>query len=183
MNFKDLSLDKTWTLFIDRDGVINLRPMGDYVKHWSDFEFLPEAPDALAQLSAIFGRIILVTNQQGIGKGLMTTEDMETIHNNMIIEIEKAGGRIDAVYFCPDMENKPENCRKPGKMMALKAKDDFPEIDFSKSIMAGDTENDMLFGKNAGMKSVLINTNGIKAGNNLADFVFPDLLSFARSLT
>lgn len=183
MDVKDLLLDKTWTLFIDRDGVINRRPLSDYVVRWDEFEFLPGVLGAMAMLSGFFGKIIMVTNQQGVGKGLMTAEDLEIIHTRMVSEIENAGGRIDAVYFCPDMENKPVNCRKPGINMALKAKADFPEIDFSKSLMAGDTENDILFGKNAGMKTVLINTNSIKAGNNLADFVFPHLLSFAQNLT
>ena len=179
---KEFSPDKTWTLFLDRDGVINRRPPGDYVKQWSEFMFLPGVPGALAQLSKIFGRIIIVTNQQGIGKGLMTYEDLQTIHRRMVNEIEKAGGRIDAIYYCPDLEEKPDNCRKPAKTMAVKAKNDFHDIDFTKSIMAGDTENDMLFGKNAGMTTVLINTNGMEDPGRLADFVFPDLPAFARTL-
>jgi len=182
MNLNDLSPDKTWTLFLDRDGVINHRPLDDYVKQWTDFEFLPGVLEALSVFSEIFGKIIIVTNQQGIGKGLMTMEDLERIHKKMISEIEKAGGRIDAVYFCPDLEGEPDNCRKPGTIMAGRAKKDFPEIDFSRSIMAGDTENDLLFGKNAGMKTVLINTNNIIANSGLADFVFAGLYQFAQSL-
>jgi len=182
MNINKLQIDKTWTLFLDRDGVINRRPMGDYVKKWADFEFLPDVTEALAQLSEIFGRIIVVTNQQGIGKGLMTAGDLENIHKKMVKEIVNTGGRIDAVYFCPDLEDKPDNCRKPGTVMAERAKKDFPEIDFSKSMMAGDTENDLLFGRNAGMKTVLINTNQIDADNVPADFVFDDLLGFAKSV-
>ncbi|HDO26857.1 MAG TPA: HAD-IIIA family hydrolase [Bacteroidetes bacterium] len=182
MNFKNLLLDKTWTLFLDRDGVINRRPVNDYVTQWDEFEFLPGVVRALSIFSSLFGKIIMVTNQQGIGKNLMTTEDLEIIHTKLLSKIKKAGGRMDAVYFCPDLENKPANCRKPGISMALKAKADFPEIDFNKSIMAGDTENDILFGKNAGMKTVLINTNGISVNENFADAVFPDLISFAESL-
>ena len=178
---KGFSPDKTWTLFIDRDGVINRRPAGDYVKQWDEFEFLPGVPEAMARLSDIFGRIIVVTNQQGIGKGLMTAEDLEEIHRMMVDEIEKKGGRIDVIYYCPDLEDDPDNCRKPGTVMAERAKTDFPDIDFSKSIMAGDTENDMLFGKNAGMMSVLINTNDIPQDEIFADAVFPDLISFARN--
>ncbi|NOX86952.1 MAG: HAD family hydrolase [Chlorobi bacterium] len=178
---KELSPDKSWTLFIDRDGVINRRPVGDYVKKWDEFEFLPGVPEALAQLSGIFGRIIVVTNQQGIGKGLMTSGDLEEIHRKMVDKIGKAGGRIDAIYFCPDLEGEAENCRKPGTGMAERAKADFPEIDFSRSIMAGDTENDMLFGKNAGMITVLINTNDIPVNEIPSDAVFPNLISFAGS--
>ena len=180
MDINKLQTDKTWTLFLDRDGVINRRPVNDYVKRWDEFEFLPGVTGAVVRLSEIFGRIIIITNQQGIGKGLMTAGELENIHRKMVSEIENAGGRIDAVYFCPDLEAQPDNCRKPGTVMAERAKRDFPEIDFSKSVMAGDTENDMLFGKNAGMKTVLINTNHIEVDQGLADFVFDDLNEFAQ---
>jgi histidinol-phosphate phosphatase family protein len=148
------SIDKTWTLFLDRDGVINDRIIDGYVTQPEGFHFIPGVLEALATLSKLFGKVILVTNQQGIGKGLMTTDQLNAIHHHMVKEIEQSGGRLDAVYFCPDLKSKPENCRKPGITMALQAKADFPEIDFSKSVMVGDSESDMEFGENAGMISV-----------------------------
>ena len=95
-----------------------------------------------------------MTNQQGIGKGLMTTEQLHTIHQSMLDKIREQGGRVDAVYFCPDLKSKPDNCRKPGIFMALQAQADFPEIDFSKSIMVGDSFSDMEFGRRTGMFTV-----------------------------
>lgn len=170
------------TLFLDRDGVINHRPPADYVKSWEDFKFLPGVLSALHILSDSFDKIFIVTNQQGIGKNLMKTQDLDSIHSKMLEEIENHGGRIDRIYFCPDLADKADNCRKPGIKMAEQAQKDFPEIDFSKSIMAGDTESDMLFGKSAGMKTILIqNTNEI-INKKLIDFEFNSLIDFANSL-
>lgn len=73
-------IDHTWTLFLDRDGVINERLMGAYVRSIDEFKFLQEIPETIAQLSTIFGRVIVVTNQQGIGKGLMTERNLEEVH-------------------------------------------------------------------------------------------------------
>jgi len=182
LTLMNLSIDKSWTLFIDRDGVINRRPGAHYVSSWEKFEFLPGVRKAMALFSNMFGRIVIVTNQQGVGKKMMSVGSLRRIHSAMLREIEKAGGKVDAVYFCPDLEEKQDNCRKPDRFMADKAKNDFPDIDFNKSIMAGDTENDMLFGKNVGMTTVLINTNHFSSPDEMADIVFEDLISFASSL-
>jgi histidinol-phosphate phosphatase family protein len=176
-------IDKSWTLFLDRDGVINRRPVDDYVKNWDEFEFLPGVLEAIKNLSGIFRKIIVVTNQQGIGKGLMTVEGLADIHQKMVLEIEKYGGRVDAVYFCPNLKGADENCRKPGIAMAELAKRDFPEIDFEKSIMAGDMESDMAFGRNAGMKTVFVNTNKIIFPENLVDSEYENLLIFSQLIS
>ncbi len=148
-------IDSNWTLFLDRDGVINKRIFGGYIKNWQEFEFLQGVPEAMAMFSKLFKRIIVVTNQQGVGKGIMLKTTVEEIHNQLIGSVNQAGGRIDAIYYCPELANAKGNCRKPGTIMAEMAKSDFPEIDFSKSLMVGDTASDILFGKNAGMKTVL----------------------------
>jgi len=171
------SIDKTWTLFLDRDGVINERIWGGYVTEPDGFHFIPGVLEALSLLSNRFGKIILVTNQQGIGKGQMTEDHLGAIHKHMVEEVESQGGRIDAVYFCPDLKSKSDNCRKPGIKMALQAKADFPEIDFSKSIMVGDSDSDVEFGKNAGMFTVY---TGKETNNIEADLIVKDLLSFTQ---
>lgn len=176
-------IDKSWTLFLDRDGVINRRPVDDYVKNWNEFEFLPGVLTALKFLSEFFGKIIVVTNQQGIAKGAMTIENLELVHRKMIEEVEKNGGRIDAVYFCPNLKNSENNCRKPRTAMAETAKKDFPEIDFEKSIMAGDMESDMVFGKNAGMKTVYINSNNIELSSELCDVEYENLLNLSHMVS
>ena len=176
-------IDKSWTLFLDRDGVINKRLPGDYVKRVEDFEFLPGTIEALAGLAAIFGKIIVVTNQQGIGKGLMQEADLQNIHDFLKHTIMIAGGRIDAIYHCPDLAEKPNSCRKPSTEMADKAKIDFPSINFKKSVMIGDSLSDMQFGKNCGMHNVLI--DGKKEENiheKLYNYYAESLLEFYKKL-
>lgn len=149
-------IDKSWTLFLDRDGVINVRFPGDYVKRVDEFEFLPGAVDAIARLSKLFGRIIVVTNQQGIARGIYSHEDLGAIHSHMQSEVEKAGGKIEQVYYAHQAAAEQSPMRKPGTGMGLQAQKDFPAIDFSKSIMVGDTQSDMEFGKALGMKLIFV---------------------------
>jgi histidinol-phosphate phosphatase family protein len=150
------TMDASWTLFLDRDGVINHRIMGDYVKRPDEFVFLPGVKEAISKFSRIFGKIVVVTNQQGIGKGLMTPADLASIHQKMEIEVSKAGGRIDKIYHCPGLAAHQPLCRKPLPGMAMDAFSDFPEIDLSKSIMVGDSLSDIEFGRRLGMFTVKI---------------------------
>ncbi|MBN3034133.1 MAG: HAD-IIIA family hydrolase [Bacteroidales bacterium] len=178
-----LHFDHSWTLFLDRDGVINRRFPGGYVTRWESFEFLPGVLDAIAGLAGLFRHIVVVTNQQGVGKGVMTHAEMERIHYLMCHEIESRGGRIDRVYFAPQLDSEGSPFRKPGPGMALKAREDFPDIDFSKSVMVGDTAIDILFGKQLGMFTVLIadQVKGYK-GEQLPDMAFGSLLEFQKHL-
>jgi D-glycero-D-manno-heptose 1,7-bisphosphate phosphatase len=146
---------KKWSLFLDRDGVINEEVHNDYVHHWHDFKFYPGSLTALEKLSKFFNPIVVVTNQRGVGKGLTKLDSLLNIHHNMQSEVLEQGGRIDEVYFCPDVDTDSPN-RKPNIGMGLKAKTDFPEIDFNHAIMVGNTLSDMMFGKNLGMFTVFI---------------------------
>ncbi|MCA0430588.1 MAG: HAD-IIIA family hydrolase [Bacteroidetes bacterium] len=180
MNLKTLNINTSWTLFLDRDGVINKKLENDYVKHWIEFEFNDKVTDALKLLAPLFNKIVVVTNQQGIGKGIYKHEDLELIHKNMLYEINYLGGRIDKVYYSPYLEKEQHPTRKPGIGMALQAKNDFSEIEFNKSIMVGDSISDMQFGKNAGMQTVFIDATPIN--NPLIDFQFNSLFEFANAL-
>lgn len=183
MSLKNYHINKDWTLFLDRDGVINQQLLDDYVKKWSEFKFKDNVLFSLKKLSALFGRIIIVTNQQGVGKGIMTVDELEIVHKKMKEEIEKAGGRIDRIYFCPKLEKENSEMRKPNQGMALQAKSDFPEIDFKRSIMVGDSISDMQFGKNAGMKTVLITVkNKIYDKSELIDFRYDGIKAFVDAL-
>jgi D-glycero-D-manno-heptose 1,7-bisphosphate phosphatase len=144
------------TLFLDRDGIINIHLKNDYVKNWEEFEFLPGVLEAFALLSQEFQKILIVTNQRGVGKGLMTENNLKCIHQKMISEIEKYGGRIDKIYYCTDVNSENIN-RKPNSGMAFQAKKDFPDIEFTRSVMVGDSLSDLEFGKRLGMKTILIN--------------------------
>ncbi len=178
MDWKNV-INEDWTLFLDRDGVINVRIIDGYVTKTEEFEFIPGVIDALKIFKNRFKRIIVATNQQGVGKGLMKNEDVETVHNYMIQEVRNNGGNIDKVYFCPQLKSVPDNFRKPSPKMAFFAKNDFPEIDLSKSIMIGDMNSDIEFGKNAGMKTIFIGDNELKTN---PDDRFETLYDFAKTL-
>ena len=172
-------IDKSWTLFLDRDGVINVRLIDDYVKNINEFEFLPGVIEAFKIFAEKFGPIIIVTNQQGVGKGLMTLQDVDNVHDFMKKEIDNQKGRIDAIYVCPQLKSDPNNFRKPSPRMAYMAQHDFPEIDFEKSVMIGDSNSDIEFGKNAGMYTILIGDEPVKCK---PDSNFESLMRFANIL-
>lgn len=159
------ALNRPITLFLDRDGVINRRLPGAYVTSPSEFVLLRGVTEALKVFDQYFKRIIVVTNQQGIGKGLMTEEDLRIVHGFMYREIVAAGGRIDAVYHCPDLADSNSPCRKPATGMARQARKDYPEIEFPNSIMIGDSLSDMEFGTALGMYNVLV------AGNEETEYL------------
>jgi len=118
-----LRIGKDWTLFLDRDGVINKKRERDYVRNWSQFEFLPGVFEALKNFTKIFGKVIIVTNQRGIERRLMTEEDLQDIHSKMVEEFLKYNIPIHGIYYCPhDYEKEECNSRKPKIEMALQAK-------------------------------------------------------------
>lgn len=176
-------IDHSWTLFIDRDGVINHEKNEDYILNWEEFRFYDTTQKAMQILSGIFGVIVMVTNQRGVGKQLMSESDLHHIHNNMLQAVTAAGGRIDKIYYCTSMDNNHAE-RKPNAGMAHRAKIDFPGIDFSKSLIVGNKLSDMGFGRNAGMGTVYVDTTNPETPqpHPLIDFRFPDLYSFALAV-
>lgn len=180
----DLVSGEKWTLFLDRDGVINRRLPADYVKSPSQFEFLPGVLDAFRIFNQVFQRIFIVTNQQGVGRGVMTTADLDNVHSAMLNAISRAGGRVDQIYYSTDLNHTGSFTRKPAVGMGLKARKDFPEIRFRNCFMAGDTFSDMLFGRRLDMVNILVTEDPmeIRVCSELPDFVFPDLISFANEL-
>lgn len=184
MHMLDLTtIDKEWTLFLDRDGVINHDKHNDYIKTWDEFRFYDSTLEAVSILSKHFARIVVVTNQKGVGRKLMTESDLDNIHTNMVNLIEKSGGRIDGIYYCADLED-DSPYRKPNPGMALKAKNDFPEINFSKSLVVGNRISDMGFGRNAGIHTVFVATTHPETPfpDPLIDLRFDNLLAFAQAV-
>lgn len=177
-------INKDWTLFLDRDGVINHDKEGDYIRNLGEFRFYDTTLEALQKLNGSFARIIIVTNQKGVGRGLMTLDDLNGIHTHMLQEVETRGGHIDRVYFCSDLSDDSIN-RKPNPGMAFQAKTDFPEINFSRSIIVGNRISDMGFGRNAGMHTVFLATTHPETAfpDPAIDLRFDDLLGFANAVT
>ena len=176
-------IDNTWTLFLDRDGVINHEKHKDYIHNWEEFNFYDGVKEAIAIFAKKFSRIIVVTNQKGVGKGVTRVEDLQLIHKNMIAEMEAAGGRIDAVYFCTDLEETSPN-RKPNPGMGLQALKDFPGIEVHKAIMVGNTLSDMQFGRNLGIQTIFLPTTRpeVDLWDEHIDAVYDSLIDFANAL-
>ena len=107
----------------------------------------------------LFNYIIIITNQQGIGKGIMNEEDLLLLHTEMINNIESLGGYIDNIYFCPHLESSNCDCRKPNPGMFIQAKKDYPDIIFSESYMIGDSDSDILAAQSFGIKAIKVNDN------------------------
>jgi histidinol-phosphate phosphatase family protein len=181
---RNFEANSNWSLFLDRDGVINTRLVDEYVTKPSEFEFIEDVPECIAFFTKVFARIVVVTNQQGVGKGLMTIQDLELIHSQMLDSIKNAGGKIDKIYYCPELKEKNSFYRKPSVGMALLAKKDFPEIEFQKSIMVGDSISDMVFGRRLKMVTVFIGTDVqlIRENYRIIDYSFGSLKRFSDFL-
>lgn len=176
------NIDSSWTLFIDRDGVVNDEKHDDYIHTWDEFKFYEGVKEAFEIFNKKFGVIVMITNQRGVAKGLTKIEDLQLIHKNMLQEIEMANGRIDRIYYCTDMES--EN-RKPNPGMGLQAIKDFPTIDLLKSVMIGNTLSDMKFGRNLGVAITIFlptTRKDIPLDHEDIDLVFNDLISVAKAL-
>jgi histidinol-phosphate phosphatase family protein len=181
-NFSLKNTNPSWTLFIDRDGVVNDEKHLDYIHTWDEFQFYKGVKEAFKIFNKKFGTIVIVTNQRGVAKGLTKIDDLHLIHKNMLKEIKDAGGRIDKIYVCTEMES-PN--RKPNPGMGLQALKDFPGIDLSKSIMIGNTLSDMKFGRNLGVAiNIFLPTTrkDVPHDHEDIDLVFEDLISVAKAL-
>lgn len=150
-------INNEWTLFLDRDGVINKKRENDYVKSIQEFEFLPGVIETINELTTLFNKLIIVTNQQCIGKKIISENELTQIHDYMLEELNKDKPCISKVYYAPNLAQENSPLRKPNTGMADLAKIDFHSIDFSKSIMVGDSISDMQFGKHKGMITIGIN--------------------------
>lgn len=179
MNLKNFNINNYSSLFLDRDGVINRRVVNDYVRDWNQFELLPGVLEAMSLFSAWFNHIIIVSNQQGVEKGLMSKKDVNKIHQMMKEEIVSCGGRVDGAYVATELASLQPLRRKPGIGMIMEALFDFPGIQCSKAIMVGDADSDILLGRKLGMVTVRIRSE--KGGKEMveADLSFNSLLEMA----
>jgi D-glycero-D-manno-heptose 1,7-bisphosphate phosphatase len=143
-------------IFIDRDGVIN-ELVDRYVTSWRQFRFLPNSLKALKKLANSDYKIIIITNQSAVGRGLLQQETVQDIHSRMLAKIQAQGGRIDGIFMCA---HKPEDycgCRKP-KIGLLKLAASSFNIDLKNSWFVGDNTMDIKTGRNAGCRTILVKT-------------------------
>jgi D-glycero-D-manno-heptose 1,7-bisphosphate phosphatase len=175
MNNEDKKSAPKKAIFLDRDGVVNVKlPEDHYVKDLEELIFLPNAVSALCILKNLGYLLVIVTNQRGIARGYMTEEDLKKVHDFMVTLLQQEGAPLDGIYYCPHDATDLCACRKPRSGMILNACNDLG-ISLADSFMVGDSQSDMAAGKNAGTRTVRI---GSEQDQN-ADLTFPSLMDFA----
>ena len=173
---------REWCLFLDRDGVINRQIVGDYVREWRDFEWLPLARRALKVLRDWAPHLVVVTNQQGIGKGLMSAEAVMAIHDGLRAEHATEGVVLDAILVCHHLESAGCACRKPRPGLVKAWLEEHPRVDRSLSVMVGDSQSDLELAHQVAVESgkcasVLI--GGLNIQDVVPDASFESLWDFA----
>lgn len=173
-------------VFLDRDGVINRYP-GDkkYVTNWRGFRFLPRAKEAVVKLYNNRFKIFVISNQAGVNKGLFSREALDEITKNMLQEIEKSKGKIEAVYYCTHREEENCSCRKPKAGLIDIVKKNYSISILNGCFFIGDTIRDIITAKNAGCRSILVLSGKEKLTNRKKweiqpDFIFRDLYAAAE---
>jgi D-glycero-D-manno-heptose 1,7-bisphosphate phosphatase len=169
-------------VFLDRDGVIN-RDSPDYIKSWSEFEFLPGSLEAITLLTLNEFATIIITNQSVVNRRMVSRKELNYMHTMMKKTVTSNGGQITDIFYCPHVPEDRCNCRKPNPGLILKAKQKY-RIDITASVMVGDSAKDIECARNAGCgHAVLVKTgNGEKAEKILRkksitpDFIARDLL-------
>ena len=172
-------------VFVDRDGVIN-RHRTDSVKAWSEFEFLPGALDGLAILAANGYRVVIVTNQANVGRGILTASRLEEIHRRMAAAIEAAGGLVAGIRVCPHLPSDGCRCRKPAPGLLLDAARDL-QFPLETAYLVGDDRTDLMAAQSAGVRTILVLSGReqlpLDAGCPIPDYIVADLAAAARLLT
>jgi D-glycero-D-manno-heptose 1,7-bisphosphate phosphatase len=165
-------------VFLDRDGVIN-RDSPDYIKSWSEFEFLPGSLEAIKLLTLNGFATIVITNQSVINRKMVSGKMLNHMHTLMKQAVTSKGGQIKDIFFCPHVPKDRCNCRKPSPGLIFKAKQKY-RIDIATSVMVGDSAKDIECARNAGCgHAVLVKTgNGSEAEKILKEkAIYPDLIA------
>ena len=167
-------------LVLDRDGVIN-EDSDDFIRGLQDWQPIPGSLDAIAALSRAGYRVAIATNQSGLGRGLFTRQDLEDIHRHLRQAVERLGGKIAGIYYCPHLPDEGCDCRKPAPGMILRAaKED--SLDLRRSVLVGDKVSDIESGRAAGVGCCVLVLTGHPLGaadRNKADNVFAGLRDLA----
>ena len=171
-------------LFIDRDGVINVDLLGDYIKSWNEFQFEPGAVEALRKITNAGYKIVIISNQAGIGDGIFGEDSLWDVHRRMLGELEKAGVKIHAAYYCLHGKQAGCKCRKPETGLFEQAARTL-KFDKEKTFFIGDKCTDIEAGKRFGLKTIFVRTGHGKADESKftlylePDYRFNNLLEAA----
>ncbi len=157
-------------LFLDRDGVI-IENRPNYVRSWADVAIFPQAIAALAKIQHLPIKIIMVTNQSAVGRGIVSLETVQMVNDRLLAEIERGNGRVDAVYLCPHAPDDQCRCRKPMPGLLQQAAREH-DIDLSQSVMIGDALTDLAAGQAAGVRQVIL----LRTGRGEAQMAMPEVV-------
>jgi D-glycero-D-manno-heptose 1,7-bisphosphate phosphatase len=172
-------------IFLDRDGVINQNPRSEYVTSIEEFEFIQSSVVAMRDLSQAGYKIFIISNQQGVGKGIFSRQILDDITNWMLKSLKKEGVKVSGVYYCTHLENSQCPCRKPRAGLIEKATKGL-EVDFKEVFFIGDTERDIKTAETAGCKAVLVlsgktkNADIVNTWQDKPDYIFNDLNEAAK---
>ena len=167
---------KSRAVFIDRDGTI--MHDADYCSDPRQVRIFDGVSDALRQLKDKGYKLIIITNQSGIGRGFFTMKQYQAVEAEVLLQL--GDGLIDATYFCPDVPGQPSKCRKPAPGMILQAARDH-HIDLSRSFFVGDKEIDAECGRNAGVRTIRVQTGFDRETNgSIANWIARDLVEAAK---
>lgn len=162
-------------VFLDRDGVIN-EDRDDYVKSVDELNVYAFVPDSVRGINEAGYQVVVVSNQQAVGKGIISEDALQRMQDRITDLVELSGGHISAFYYCRHLASEGCLCRKPQPGMLLKAAEDL-DIDLGRSVMVGDTERDIVAGKRAGCKTVLVLTGGLTREDASAMACVPDFVA------
>jgi D-glycero-D-manno-heptose 1,7-bisphosphate phosphatase len=163
-------------VFIDRDGTI--MEDCDYCSNPKDVRIFPGVPEALLRLKSKGFKLIIITNQSGIGRGLFTVEQYRAVEGEVLRQL--GDGLIDATYFCPDVPGQHSSCRKPAPGMIVEATREH-QIDLFGSFLIGDKEIDIECGHHAGVRTIRVKTGPQRdTTNSMADWIAEDLPAAAE---
>jgi histidinol-phosphate phosphatase family protein len=176
MNSFPTWITDSFSLFLDRDGVLNEEIPNDYVRQPEQLVFYPGVLHALQQVRPWAKRMIVVTNQRGVGRGWMTESDLQAVHLRLEQELAHVNVALDGIFYCTDVDS-TSGCRKPNTGMGIAAQQRFPDIVFQRSIMIGNSISDMEFGRNLGMCTVFLQTTKPQYNEShpAIDLAFPSL--------
>jgi D-glycero-D-manno-heptose 1,7-bisphosphate phosphatase len=147
-------------VFLDRDGVINEKPVkGEYIRTPAEFRLLPNIADWIRLFNALELLVVVITNQRGVALGIMTEDDLAAIHAKMMRELAAFGARLDDVFYCPHALDDCD-CRKPKPGLVYAARDKW-DIDLSRSLLLGDSDNDRDLALNCGIRFLRVEAGRI----------------------
>ncbi len=170
--------DRMKIVFLDRDGVISDYTPNDYVKTWEEFHFLSKSIDGLKKLASNGFQFIIISNQAGVNKGLISIENLRDVTEKMEKIFKDKGINILKTYYCPHTDEENCECRKPKTGLFQQANKDFGSIDFSKTFFIGDSPIDIEAGKNIGTKTILVLSGRTKSEEETKEWLYkPDYIA------